>query len=191
MKNLAKIKQMFLSLIIILIGTTTSVKAQNKHSVIEGKYIIKSAQDETMVLDGTGVEKGENVRLKKRDNKRKGQVWQVIRVNGPLGGYIIKCTDNGLILDGDGIALGKSVVSDNTDETIKVQLWERNGFGIRTNQEWYIGKSDGFNTIFNIMNDKKFLDAKNDTSDGSRVKLFKRKTSSHDKTQMWKFEKVN
>lgn len=145
-----------------------------------------------MVLDGTNVEKGENVKLKKRDESRKGQIWKIIRVDSPLGGYIIKCTDNSLILDGEGIALGKSKILGQDDgKSIKVQLWERNGFGIHTNQEWDIGKSDGFKTIYNVMNDQKFLDAKDDSSDGSRVKLYKRQTSNHDKTQMWVFEKVN
>lgn len=191
MKNQFKIKKMFL-ILMILFGTINATNAQTKHAIEEGKYIIKCASDESMVLDGTNVEKSENVKLKKRDENRKGQVWKVSRVNGPLGGYIIKCTDNSLILDGDGIALGKSVIPGQDDgKSIKVQLWERNGFGIRTNQEWYIGKSDGFNTIYNVMNDKKFLDAKDDISDGSRVKLYKRQTSNHDKTQMWVFEKVN
>jgi len=176
----------------LVLGVTFTTNAQNKHSVTEGKYLIKCANDQTMVLDGTNIEKGESVKLKKRDENRKGQIWKISRVDGPLGGYVIKCTDNNLVLDGDGIALGKSIIpNQDSSNSIKAQLWDRTGFGIKTNQEWYIGKADGFNTIFNVMNDKKFLDAKDDMTDGSRVKLYKQQTSNHDKTQMWKFEKVN
>jgi hypothetical protein len=170
----------------------SSVTAQNKHSINEGKYIIKCAKNTTMVLDGTNVGKGENVKLKKRDTSRKGQIWKVSRVDGPLGGYEIKCIDNNLVLDGDAIELTASLLpNSNANDIIKLQLWDRNSSGLRTNQEWYVSKSDRFKIIYNVMNDTKLIDAKDDLTEGSRVKLYKRRTSRHDKTQQWIFERAN
>lgn len=192
MRNQLKLKQLYILVVLAMLNFTSSVSAQNKHVVTEGKYVIKCAKNTTMVLDGTGVGKGENVKLKKRDNSKKGQIWKVSKVAGPLGGYEIKCMDNNLVLDGDAIGLAASLLpNSNSNDIIKLQLWDRNFGGIRTNQEWYISRSDGYKIIYNVMNDTKLIDARDDVANNSRVKLYKRRTSNHDRSQQWMFERVN
>ena len=127
MKKLLKLKQVLMIVSFTMISFIGNVTAQNKHAVAEGKYIIKCARNTAMVLYGTNVEKGENVKLRKRNVNSKGQVWKVTRVVGPLGGYEIKCMDNDLFLDGDGIALTNSLIPGSDQNTIiKLQLWDRN-----------------------------------------------------------------
>lgn len=191
-KSKLNLKRVLMIAAIIMISCIGSVTAQNKHSIKEGKYIIKCAKNTGMVLDGTNVGKGENVKLKKRNPNKKGQIWKISRVAGPLGGYEIKCMDNNLVLDGDAIALSASLLpNSNPNDIIKLQLWDRNSGGLTTNQEWYISKSDGYKIIYNVMNDAKLVDAHDNLTDGSRVKLYKRRTSRHDRTQQWMFERVN
>ncbi|MBN8788000.1 MAG: RICIN domain-containing protein [Terrimonas sp.] len=66
-----------------------------------------------------------------------------------------------------------------------------NGSPISTNQEWFIKKVEGRSKTYRIKNIKSptmFLDAKDDGSADSRVKLYER--VGNDESQMWIFEKA-
>jgi len=162
--------------------------------ISEGTYYIRSAATTDKYLDADAAKNGEIVTLNRFGDSKSDNAWEVKKVNGPLGGYTIRNTKfSNYYIDAD--------FNNTGNNNCKVQLWKRTGPNgninpldggnpVSVNQEWYIQKVKGGNNKFriaNIKNSQMFLDAKDDGSSNSRLKLYRKR--NNDQTQIWVFEK--
>ncbi len=175
----------------------TSVLFNGFMDIEEGKYYIVNAKSIEQnssqwkylsVTSSLSDQNGADVEIHNVTPHRRWAQWSVKRIGNSLfSGYTLQLVDGEKYLDAD---LG-NIVSDGCD----VQLWER-GFGIRTNQEWYIGRQeDGSFIIKNIMASNPLgdhvLHVRNSetNTNGANSELIKYAPSS--KSQRWYFIKVN
>ncbi|NES24122.1 MAG: RICIN domain-containing protein, partial [Symploca sp. SIO3E6] len=88
----------------------------------DGYYFITTTNG--LVLDGTGLNRDDNVLLwdKKGDDNNQNQKWKLVEAGD---GYYLITTTNGLVLDGTGLSSGNNVL-----------LWDKKGDDNNQNQKW-------------------------------------------------------